>query len=374
MPTATVAARSSSSSSSVTGTRDVVRPVGAGTADREDERLTRPAPVRVGSVVLALTLLGAAVVASVVLGARDVGPTEIWNGLRGGTATVGEAAVFSRLPRTALALLVGGALGLSGAVMQGVTRNPLADPGILGVTGGASLFVVVGIAYFSLGSASSYIWVAILGAGASATLVYAVASTGTGRRGGPSPLRLALSGAVTAAAAASLVTAVLLPRTDVMTQFRFWSVGGVGGGTWSSISLVAPFLLAGAVICLMTAPALDALALGDDMAAGLGTNVVRARLVAGLGAVVLAGAATAVAGPLVFVGLVVPHVCRLLVGERHIWLLPTCVVVGAALLVLSDVAARLVIRPAELDVGIITALVGGPVFIWMVTRMRTRAL
>ena len=343
--------------------------------DEPDEpRLVRPAPVRVGSVILAIVLLGAAVIASVVLGARDVGPSEIWNGLRGGTATVGEAAVYSRLPRTALALLVGGALGLSGAVMQGVTRNPLADPGILGVTGGASLFVVVGIAYFSLGSAAAYIWVAIAGAGVASVLVYAVASTGGGRRSGPSTLRLSLTGAVMAAATASLVTAVLLPRTDVMTQFRFWSVGGVGGGTWDSISLVAPFLLVGAAICLTAAPALDALALGDDMAAGLGTHVARARLVAGLGAVILAGAATAVAGPLIFVGLVVPHACRLMVGARHLWLLPSCVLVGGALLVLCDVAARLLVRPAELDVGIVTALAGGPVFIWMVTRLRTRAL
>lgn len=334
-------------------------------------RRTRPLPVRVGWViggVAALVLVGAA---SVAFGVRAVGWQDVVAGVLGRPQDFAAAAVQNRVPRTALALLVGAALGLSGAVMQGVTRNPLADPGILGVSSGAALAVVIGIAFFGLTTPGSYIWVAIGGGAVAALFVYAVGSAG---RGGATPLKLALAGAATSAALSALVTAVLLPRVDVMDQFRFWQVGGVGGADFARIGQVLPFLGVGAVLALVSARGLDAVALGDDVAAGLGAHAGRTRLVAAAGGVLLAGAATAVAGPIGFVGLAVPHLCRLLVGPRHRWLLPASALGGAVLLTAADVLGRLVARPAELDVGIVTALLGAPVFIWIVRRTRVRGL
>jgi iron complex transport system permease protein len=270
-----------------------------------------------------------------------------------------------------LAVIVGAALAVSGATMQAVTRNPLADPGILGVSGGAALAVVIGIAFFGLANPYAYIIVAIIGAAVAATFVYTVGSLG---RGGATPLRLALAGAATSAAFVSLVSAILLPRVDILQSFRFWEIGGVGGATWERIAIIAPFLAAGALICLGSARGMNMLGLGDDLAAGLGEHVLRTRLVSSVGAVVLCGAATAIAGPIAFVGLVVPHVCRLLVGTDQRWLLPFSAVVGGALLVAADVVGRVISRPSEIEVGIITAVIGAPVFIWIVRRQRVREL
>ena len=331
----------------------------------------RPAVPRLFWVVIGVGCLVLLSLASVTFGNRAVAPGELFAALGGDTAGVGQAAVAAHVPRTVLALLVGAALALSGAAMQGVTRNPLADPGILGVSSGASLAVVVGIAFFGLSNPYGYIGVATVGAAASAVFVYSVGSLG---RGGATPLKLALAGAATAAALTSLVSAVLLPRVDILTTFQFWQIGGVGGAEWDRIGIVAPFLAAGAAIVMLSGRGLNTLALGDDLAAGLGTRVVRTRLIAFAGAVVLCGAATAVAGPITFVGLIVPHVCRLLVGPDQRWLLPFSAIVGSALLVTADVVGRVVARPQEIEVGIITAIIGAPFFIWIVRRQKVREL
>jgi iron complex transport system permease protein len=333
--------------------------------------LQRPRRLRGLWLLVVVGVVVAAGLASVVFGARAVGWADILAGLTGRDTTVAEAAVATRVPRTALAVLVGAALGLAGAVMQGVTRNPLADPGILGVNMGASLAVVTGIAWFDLTSAQSFTWVAIGGAGATAVFVYAVASLGGG---GPTPLKLALAGTATAAAFSSFITAVVLPRGDITASVRSWQIGGVGGATFERIVPVLPFLVVGLVVCVLSARGLNSLALGDELAAGLGERVALARGAAALGAVVLCGAAVALAGPIGFVGLVVPHVCRLLVGIDHRWLLPFSALVGAALLTVADVLGRVVARPSEIDVGIITALLGAPFFIYIVRRQKVRAL
>ncbi|MGV2984986.1 FecCD family ABC transporter permease, partial [Microbacterium sp. AGC85] len=320
------------------------------------------------AVVIVLILLFAA---SVAIGSRDVTWADIVAGLSGSTDSISEAAVVKRAPRTMLAVLVGAALALSGAVMQGVTRNPLADPGILGVNMGASLAIVIGIAWFGLSSADGYLWVAIIGAGAAAVFVYTVGSLG---RGGATPLKLALAGAATSAALASFVTAVYLPRGDISGVVRSWLVGGVGGASWTSIQQMLPFLVVGAAITLLSARGLNSLALGDDLAAGLGERVAVVRASSALGAVLLCGAATAIAGPIAFVGLMIPHACRLLVGVDHRWLLPFSALSGACLVVAADILGRIVARPGEIDVGIITAVVGAPVFIAIVRRQKVRAL
>ncbi|MFS0793735.1 FecCD family ABC transporter permease [Microbacterium sp. 1P10AE] len=346
----------------------VLAPTSTAPGDARPRRWGRRRVVGVAALVLVLI---AAAVLSVTFGARDVSPADVWNGLTGSTDTASAAAVAKRVPRTVLAILVGAALAVSGAVLQGATRNPLADPQILGINGGAGLAIVVGIAFLGLSSATSYIWVGMIGAGAAAVLVYAVGWLG---RGGATPLRLALAGAVTAVAFSSLTSAILLPRVNVMNEFRFWQIGGVGGATPETILQVAPFLLVGLVICLASASALNTLALGDELATGLGARVRTARLASSAGAVILCGAATAVAGPIGFVGLIVPHMIRLVVGVDHRWLLPVSALGGAVLLTLADVIGRVVARPEEIEVGIVTALVGAPFFIALVRQQRMRAL
>ncbi|WP_252923553.1 iron ABC transporter permease, partial [Streptomyces sp. CHA15] len=331
----------------------------------------RPAGVRTLWLLAALLVLAAVMVASLAYGSRDVPWADVQAAIGGADGTLGEAAAAKRIPRTLLAVVTGAALALSGAVMQGVTRNPLADPGILGVNTGASLAVVTGVAFFGLASPTSYIWVAIVGAAASALFVYTVGTLG---RGGATPLKLALAGAATSAAFASLVSAVVLPRNDIAGSFRLWQIGGVGGASYERIGHVLPFLVAGFLLCLLSARALNSLALGDELAAGLGERVALVRAVAALGAVLLCGAATAVAGPIAFVGLVVPHTCRLLVGVDHRWLLPLSMLLGAVLLTAADVVGRVVARPSEIDVGIVTALIGAPFFLYIVRRQKVRAL
>jgi iron complex transport system permease protein len=308
---------------------------------------------------------------SLTIGTRDVPLSEVLAALSGDATTLDRAAVATRVPRTVLALLAGAGLGLAGAVMQGVTRNPLADPGILGVNVGASLAVVVGVAWFGISSAHAFIWVAIAGAGATAVFVYVIGSMG---RGGATPLKLALAGTATAIAFSSLVIAVVLPRADIAGGIRSWQIGGVGGATFERMEHIYPFLLVGFLLCLLSARRLNALALGDELAAGLGERVAVARGMATLGAVVLCGATTAVCGPIGFVGLVVPHACRLLVGVDHRWLLPFSAIGGAILLTASDILGRLAARPSELEVGVVTALIGAPVFIFIVRRQKVRDL
>ncbi|MBZ5487276.1 iron ABC transporter permease [Halomonas aquamarina] len=323
-----------------------------------------------GGAVL-LGLLALAAMLSVALGARSVGWAEITAALSGQVDTMGDAAVASRLPRTLLAMLAGAALGVSGGVMQGLTRNPLADPGLLGVNAGAALAVVIGIAWLGIDEPQHYIWTAIAGAAVAACAVYAIASLG---RGGATPLRLALAGAAITAALSSLTTAVVLPRGDIGGLVQSWMVGGVGGATYDQLLPVLPFLATGLVISLLAARKLNMLALGDDTAAGLGEKVATARALSAVGAVLLCGPVTAVCGPIGFVGLVVPHACRLLAGSDYRWLLPFSALGGAVLLTFSDVAGRLVAHPAELDVGIVTAFIGAPVFIWIVRNRKVGSL
>ena len=338
----------------------------AGTATVRPPRRGRPL-----WLLLVLAVLLGLMFLSVSVGSRDVQWADIVAAFGGSTEGFNEAAVAKRIPRTLLAVLVGAALGVSGAVMQGVTRNPLADPGILGVNMGASLAVVVGMAFFGLATSTGFIWTAILGAGLTALFVHVIGSLG---RGGATPLKLALAGAATSAALASFIRAVLLPRNDIADGAQSWQIGGVGGGTFEAISQVLPFLVVGFVVCLLSARGLNLLALGDELAAGLGQRVAVSRVTASVGSVVLCGASTAVTGPIGFVGLVIPHVCRLLVGVDHRWLLPFSALTGAALLTAADVVGRIVARPGQIDVGIVTALIGAPFFIYIVRRQKVRSL
>ena len=321
------------------------------------------------AVALAITALTAFL--SLAIGTRSTTWGEIVSALGGRVDTIGEAAVAVRLPQAVLALIAGAALGVAGCVMQGLTRNPLADPGILGVNAGAALAVVLGIAWLGLSAPTAIVWTAVAGAGAAAVFVYTIGSMG---QGGATPLKLTLAGTATSIAATAFITAVILPRNDIAGSVQAWQVGGVGGATFATILPALPLLAAGFIVSLISARVLNALALGDDLAAGLGQKVLVGRGLAAVGAIVLCGATTALCGPIGFVGLVVPHLCRLVVGIDHRWLILFSALGGAILLGVADVLGRILARPSEIDVGIVTAFVGAPFFIWTVRRQRMRGL
>ena len=270
-----------------------------------------------------------------------------------------------RLPRTVLGICVGAALGLAGALMQALTRNPLAEPGILGVNSGAAAAVVLGIFAFGMTSPDDYVWLAFLGAGVAAAAVYFLGTRGSGQA---TPVRLALAGTAIAAVLQGLIHGVIVLNDFVFDRVRFWQVGSLTGRDLDILVLVWPFLAVGIVMALLLGPSLNAVALGEDVATSLGARITRVRLLAALAIVLLCGAATAVAGPIWFVGLVVPHMARALVGLDQRWILPVSAALAAILLTGADTLGRVALPQGELEVGIITALVGAPVFIAMVRR------
>jgi iron complex transport system permease protein len=268
-------------------------------------------------------------------------------------------------------LTLGAALGLAGAVMQGVTRNPLADPGLLGVNAGAALAIVAGTFVFGAASTLTTVWMAFAGAAAAGLLVYALGAMG---RGGATPVKLAIAGAALSALLASLTAALLLLDSATLDQYRFWAVGSLAGRGVDVLVQTLPFLVLGAILALASSRALDGLALGEDVARSLGQRVGIVRAIAAAAVVLLCGAATAAAGPIWFVGLTVPHVARAITGPDHRWLLPYSMLLGAVLLLAADVIGRFVVRPGELEVGIVTAFIGAPVFIAFVRRRRIAEL
>ncbi|MBB3108499.1 iron complex transport system permease protein [Paenibacillus phyllosphaerae] len=323
-------------------------------------------------LVISIVLLGLSVLASLILGSRLVTWDELTNAiLHPGVDSYESSVVHKRISRTVFSLLCGAALGISGALMQAITRNPIADPSILGVNTGAALFVVCGIAFLHISTASQYIWLALAGAGLTAIFVFGVGSMG---RGGPTPIKLILAGAATSAALSSLVSAIMIPRTNVMDQFRYWQVGSVGAASWDSISTFAPFLIVGVIVAIVTGPALNALALGDEAATGLGVRTGTLRLVAAVAGVILCGAVTALAGPIGFIGLLSTHIVRLILGADLRLIIPMSAVAGAIVLTLSDVIGRLIGSPGELEVGVVTAFIGAPILIILAMRSRVRSL
>lgn len=345
---------------------------GPASASAPSMRRRSSSPRTLAKLVLAAVVLLAFCLASLTIGARSVGVGTMIDAVTAFDPANGDhAVVLSRVPRTVVGLLIGSALATAGAALQGVARNPLADPGILGINAGASLAVVVGIHLFGLGSASGYIWFAFAGAGAAAVAVYAVASLG---REGATPIKLALAGAALAAGLGSLTNAVLVSSQETLDAFRFWQVGTLSGRGWDVIGTVTPFIVAGLVLTLATGRVLNSLALGDDVARGLGQNVNLARGITALGVVVLCGASVAAAGPIAFVGLVIPHMVRLVVGADYRWILPFSALLGPVLLLGADILGRVILPPGEVQVGIMTAVVGAPFFIWLVRRRRMAQL
>ena len=282
-----------------------------------------------------------------------------------------SAVIAARIPRTVFGLLAGAALGVSGALMQALPRNPIADPSILRVNTGAALFVVVGIAYLNISSGIRLIGISFAGALLTALFVYGIASVGYG---GANSIKLALAGAAVSTALGALVNTIMLPDTQVMKQFRFWQVGSISGATWEDIKLIVPFLVIGVVCAVVLASPLNAMALGDEMAISLGVKVGVVRMFAALAGVILCASVTALAGPIGFVGLMLPHIFRQLFASDLRLVIPMSAIGGAGLLTFSDVLGRVLGRPGELEVGIITAIVGAPVFIWIVCKTKAKSI
>lgn len=331
-------------------------------------RTTRPAL----AVTIALAVLAVGVVVSLHVGSRMLSPEVVWAALTDPRADDADhAIVTARVARTVLALLAGGALGLAGAAMQGLTRNPLGDPGILGINAGAALGMVTAVALLGVTSLPVQIWFALAGAAVAGVLVHAIAGLG---RDGATPVKLAVAGAAATAGFTSWTSAMLITDLRTLETFRFWQVGTVGGRGLEVVGPVLPFLVTGAVLALTGARLLDVLALGDDLARGLGRRAGLDRVVVGLSVILLAGAATALAGPIAFVGLVAPHAARILLGPSYFRILPMSVVIGAALVTWADVVGRVVLPPTEVQVGIMTAVIGVPVFFALVRRGRMGSL
>jgi iron complex transport system permease protein len=309
-------------------------------------------------------------VLSLAIGTRTIPPRDVLATLVGHGS---EGAVIwgSRFPRTLLGIVVGAALGLAGAVMQALTRNPLGDPGLLGISAGAAFGIVVAVAATGVASLYGYIWFAFAGALVASVVVYLLGSVG---RGGATPVKLALAGVAITALLTSLTNGISLVDPEALNRYRFWGAGSLAGQDIGVVLRVAPFILVGAVLALASATALNSMALGDDVATALGRRVGVVRLQGVAAVTLLTGAAVAVVGPVVFVGLVVPHVARAITGPDHRWLLPFSMVLAPVLMVAADIIGRVVARPGEVQVGIIVAFIGAPFFIALVRRRRLAEL
>lgn len=307
-----------------------------------------------------------AVLFSLAVGARAIAPSAVLDALvHGGHSDDAEVIRGLRLPRTLVGLMVGAALALAGTVLQGITRNPIADPGILGISQGASVGVVLAIAFAGIHTLTGYVWFAFAGAALASVAVYAIASSG---RGGATPVKLALGGAAINALLVSVTTAVLTTKASAMDEFRFWQVGSLSGRDTHIVGQIWPFLVVGVLLVLSVARGLDALALGEDVAKGLGQRVATVRIVGGLGATVLTGIGVAAAGPIAFIGLAVPHIARAVVGSDHRWVLPMAALIGPVMLLVSDTVGRVVFPPSEVPAGVMTALIGVPFLVTLVRR------
>lgn len=326
---------------------------------------------RLAAVLLSAGALVVAVALSLGLGSKGLSIGEVIDGLAGAGGEAGSIMREQRVPRTIAGIVVGAALAVAGALIQAFTRNPLADPGILGVNSGAAFAIVIGVAFFGQAAPSGYIWFSFAGAIAATVLVVLIGATG---RRGPDPLRLTLAGVAVGAVLAGFTSAISLLLPSVFNRLRYWGAGTLAGRDLELITFVLPFVVVGLVLAMLAARPLNAVALGDDVAAALGARTRLARLGSIVAVTLLCGAATALAGPIAFVGLMVPHAVRWWVGPDQRWIISVSLLAGPVLLLVADVLGRLILPSGELPAGIVTAFVGAPVLILLVRRRRVSGL
>ncbi|TXS04583.1 iron ABC transporter permease [Streptomyces sp. col6] len=328
-----------------------------------------------GLGALAVTVLVVAAL-SLAVGARALTPSEVWHGLFAGPESdqrLSEIRLIVqtvRVPRTVLGIVAGVALGVGGALIQGYTRNPIADTGLVGVNAGASFAVVSVIALFGFTDPLQYVWFGFLGSAVAGVVVFGLASIG---RGAGNPLTLALAGQGVTVFLAAMTTAVALSDVKSLNALRFWNAGSVAGIGFDVIWPVTAFVAVGLVLALVMLPSLNLLNLGDDVARGLGVNIALSRTIGIVAITLLAGAATAACGPIAFLGLMVAHVARYLTGPDYRWLVPYAGLLGAVVLLVCDIVGRLVVRPGELDAGVVVSLLGAPFFAGLVWRGKFRS-
>lgn len=315
-------------------------------------------------LVLAVVALAVVCAISLVAGSKVTSVDQVVTALGGSGDDYLRAVVESRIPRTVLGAVVGASLAVAGVVIQGITRNPLGDPGLLGVTVGASAAVVTATAFLGFAGGAATVWIALPGAVITVIVVYLVG----GRAAGGNVVPLILTGAVISAVLGAYIQAMTLILPEVFDSYRHWVIGSLSGRGLDTVAAVAPVLIVGAILAVLIAPGLNALSLGDDVATSLGVRVSLVRGGGILAAALLSAAATAAVGPIAFVGLAVPHLVRALVGTDHRWQLPMAVVLGATLLILADIVGRIIARPGELMVGVVTAFIGAPFLLIAVRR------
>jgi iron complex transport system permease protein len=327
--------------------------------------------VRLIGLIAAVALLGLVIVASLAFGAKFIPFGESWRLWWHNDGSTNAAIIHDlRLPRTIVGVMVGAALGLSGALMQALTLNPLAEPGLLGVNLGASSGVVLAIAFLGVTTISGYVWFAFAGAAITSIIVFLLGNTGRSA----TPDRQILAGVAITTVLGSGIYAIIVIEPDVFNKFRFWQVGSLGDVSVPAAGRVAPFVIAGILLALSLGPALNALAMGEETGRALGAHVMRTRLLGMLAVTLLCGGATAVAGPIYFVGLAVPHVTRMFTGPDQRWILLYSMVLAPVLLLTADIIGRVIVSPSELEVGIVTAFVGAPMFIVLARRRRLAQL
>ena len=327
---------------------------------------------RLGWLLLAIALLVVVALASIAVGSKDIPVSTVLDALFAYNDSDDHAIIQAlRVPRTLMGLAIGAALGVAGALIQALTRNPLADPGLLGVNAGAAFFVVLAVGLFGLTSIQSYIWFAFLGAIVTTVLVYAVGSAG---RAGATPVRLTLAGVAIGAVLSGISNGITLLNPTTFDRMRQWQAGSLVSPGYETLWAVLPFIAIGLFIAMLVARPLNAVALGDDLASALGANIRRTRVLVVVATTLLAGAATAAAGPIAFVGLMVPHVARWIVGPDQRWIFLFTVVLSPILLLTADIVGRVVMRPGELQVGIVTAFIGAPVLIALARRRKVSGL
>ncbi|HEY9853549.1 MAG TPA: iron ABC transporter permease [Leptolyngbyaceae cyanobacterium] len=321
-------------------------------------KFARLAGIIFGLFVLLLCLIG-----SMAYGAVDISLDKIYAALTAFDGTTEHLIVRTiRLPRSLIAMLVGAAISVAGALMQGLTRNPLADPGILGINAGAAFAAVLAVFLFGQPDFGAYAGFAFLGASFAAVTVYFLGSLG---RGGLTPLNLTLAGAAFTALLSSLTTAILILSQRTLDEIRFWLAGSVAGRDLTLFWQVLPYISIGLILAFALGQQITILSLGEEVARGLGQNTVWVKIATAISVVLLAGSAVAAAGPIAFIGLVVPHIVKSIVGVDYRWILPYTSLLGAILLLLADIAARLLMKPQEVPVGVMTALLGAPFFIYL---------
>ncbi|MFJ8670185.1 FecCD family ABC transporter permease [Streptomyces sp. NPDC093600] len=320
-----------------------------------------------GLLVLAALLVVVAVL-SIVFGTKSLTLAQVWHGVWSPSGTEGDVIVRNlRLPRTALAVAAGVALGVAGALMQGHTRNPIADPVLLGVSAGAGLFVTAGIFLLGVSTLYGYVWFGFLGAMLASVVVYLVS---TFSKGGATPVTLALAGAAVHALFTALTAGVVIFDQQALDVYRFWTVGSVSGRTLELTFQMLPFLAVGLLLAAVNAPGLNALSLGEDVARALGVRIGLTRFTGMAAITLLTGVAVAACGPIGFVGLMATHIGRSFTGPDYRWVLGYAALLGAILMLGADILGRLVARPGELPVGIMLAFIGAPLFISLVRRRK----